>query len=187
MNPDSKMKNRRSLVWTGFWIGVLVSLFAYFGIAGLLFLIGWFQLPEEELAIFTSLFYGIVFFIALGGVRAESRRHKMLVTKGVYEQPAPPESPARKTFRRVRTVLWYGFGAFALGWLTPALVIYWAELKNPHWAVSISALIFSFVAGTAYVLKRAGRLGKGADYFSLFGGVCLGALLAQRIMGMVKL
>jgi hypothetical protein len=187
MQTDRKENIRRSWIWIGFGIGASVSLFANVGIFGLLFLIDWFQLPEEELTIFTSLFYGIVFFIALGGVRAENRRYKMLVTRDPYETPSPPESPARKRFRRIRTVLWYAFGSFSLGWLTPVMIIYWAELKDPHQAVTICAFLFSLAAGTAYVLKHGGKIRTRYDYIVLYVGVCLGALLVQRIMGVVPL
>jgi hypothetical protein len=187
MQADRKGKFRRSLGWVGFGIGVVVSLLAYFGIAGLLFIIEWSRLPEEELAIFTSLFYGIVFFIALGGVRSESRKYKMLVARRPFEPTSPPTSPARETLRRILTILWYAFSLFSLGWLTPALVIYWADTKHPHLPVSICAFIFSLVAGTAYALRRAKKTGIGnAGYFVLYLGVCLGALLAWRIMVLVE-
>jgi hypothetical protein len=182
MQADRKENIRQA--WVGFGVGASVSLLAYVGIAGLLFLIEWSRLPEEELAIFTSLFYGIVFFIALGGVRSESRRHKLLVTGKPYSKvPPDPEPKMRTRFDRIKSVLWYAFSSFSLGWLTPALVIYWADLKHPHWAVSICAGIFSLLAGTVYALKRAKKIGTRSNHIVLYVGVCLGALLSQRVMG----
>lgn len=186
MQTGMRNKTRIPAVWIGFGVGVAVSSLAHFGIDGLLFLIAQFQLPEEELVIFTSLFYGIVFFIALGGVRSESRRYKALVTRGLYVRPSPPESRARETMGRIRTVLWYIFGLFSLGWLTPALIIYWADPRHPDGAVSVCAYLFSFIAGAAYVWKRRDAVKTGYNCAMLFVGVCLGALLVDRILGILQ-
>jgi len=186
MQAGPKKNLRFPWALAGFGIGVSISFLASFGISGLLFMIEQFKLPEEELAIFTSLFYGIVFFIALGGMRTEIRRNKMLVTGKPYaKQPLPPASKSRETFDRIKTVLWYGFGIFSLGWLTPALIIYWMEPRHPDWAVSVCAYLFSFVAGTAYALKKADMIRTGYNYVVLYAGVGLGALLADRLLGVV--
>lgn len=182
---EEKKKTRRSWVLIGFGIGAVVAFLINFGIAGLLFLIGQFQLSEDELVIFTSLFYGIVFFFALGGMRFESRKYKMLVTGRPFQAPPPPVSKIRETMGRIRSVLWYIFGLFSLGWLTPALIIYWTDLKHPDWAVSIFAYLFSFAAGTAYVIKRADSEKTGYDYAMLYIGICMGALLVDRIIGVL--
>jgi hypothetical protein len=186
MQADRKATPRRPWMWVGFTIGAAVSFLAKFGIAGLLFLIQYFQVPEEELAIFTSLFYGLVFFIALGGMRTESRRHKLLLTGKPYAT-SPPELESRpKThFDRIKTVLWYVFGCFSLAWLTPALIIFWAEPKHPDWAVSVCAYLFSFAAGAIYILKREEKIKTGYNYFILCVGICLGVILVDRITGIL--
>lgn len=186
MQTGQQEKFRRSWGWIGFGIGVAVSFLVKFGIAGLLFLIAQFQMPEEELAIFTSLFYGIVFVFALGGVRIESRRHKRLVTGKPYAtSPPDPESKTRTRFDRIKTVLWYVFGCFSLAWLTPVLIIYWADPKHPDWAVSVCAYLFSLVAGTVYVLKREEKIKTVHNRVIFYIGICLGALLVDRITGVL--
>lgn len=185
MQAGNQKNIRRPWVWIGFGIGAAISFLAYFGIAGLLFLIAQFQLPEEQLAIFTSLFYGGVFFIALGGLRSESRRYKMLVTGRPCEAPPPPASKARETMGRIRTVLWYIFSLFSLGWLTPALIIYWADPKHPDWAVSVCAYLFSFAAGTYYVMKRADKAKTWYGYAMLYVGILAGTLLVDRVIGVL--
>lgn len=182
MQAREKESIRRPWVWIGFGIGAAISFLAKSGIAGLLFLVGRFQLPEEELVIFTSLFYGIVFFIALGGARSESRKYKMLVTGRPYQAPPPPASKARETMGRIRKVLWYIFSLFSLGWLTPALIIYWSAPRHPGWAVSVCAYLFSLVAGTVYMMKRAGKTKTWYNYATFYIGVCLGAFLVNRII-----
>lgn len=186
MQDGKKEKIGLPRIWVGFGIGAAVSSIAYSGIAGLIFLIEQFQLPEEELVIFTSLFYGIIFFVALGGVRAESRRYKMLVARRPFETPPPPASRARETMGRIRTVLWYVFSLFSLGWLTPALIIYWTEPKHPDWAVSVCAYLFSLFAGTVYVLKRSDKIRTGYNYAMLYVGVALGAFVVNRIFGILQ-
>lgn len=175
-------------MWVGFGIGAAISLLTKFGITGLLSLIERFQLPEEELAIFTSLFYGIVFFVALGGVRTESRRNKLLVTGKPYATSPPDPEPKTKTpLGRIKTVLWYVFSCFSLAWLTPALIIFWADPKHPDWAVSACAYLFSLVAGAVYILRWEEKIKTGYNRFILYIGICLGAILVDRIAGVLHL
>jgi len=182
MLADRKITSLRPWIWVGFGIGVSVALLTCLGISGLLFLIERVRLPEEEMAIFTSLFYGIVFFIALGSVCGESRRHKMLVSRTPFEAPSPPKSKSRETLVRIRTLLWYIFSLISLGWLTPTLIVYWANPKHPGWAISACAYLFSLVTGTVYLMKRTDRVKTGSNYIMLYVGVCLGAFLVDRII-----
>lgn len=181
MQAVKKESQRHLWIWIGIGLGGCISFLAYLGIAGLLFLVESSKLPEEELAIFSSLFYGIVFFIALGGMRTESRRHKMLLTGKPYATSLPsPESEAKKKLGRIKTILWYVFSSISIGWLTPALVIYWADPRHPDWAVSISLYLLSLVAATVYALKRAEKILTGYNYILLYAGVCLGAIIVDR-------
>lgn len=185
MQVDVKDNFRRLLIWVGFGIGASVFLLAYIGIAGLLFFISWFRLPEEELAIFTSIFYGIVFLIALGGVRYESRRTKMLITRRPFETEASLLSGQRKVFSRIKTALWYVFGSFSLVWLTPALVIYWADPRSPDMSVSLFAYLFSLIAVTVYALKRGKRIRTVTNHLILYFSAVLGALIMGRLVAVL--
>jgi hypothetical protein len=144
-----------------------------------------FKLPEEELAIFTSLFYGIVFIVAFGGVRMESRRNKMLISRGLYQEPPPSPSKKKIKIRRIKTILWVGFSVFSLGWLTPALVIYWAEPIHPEWIITAFGYLFSLVIGIAYVLKKAFEIKTLGHYVMFFVGVCFGAIVADRLFSLI--
>ena len=164
----------------GFAIGASVSVFSWLGISGLLFIIEKSRLPEEQLAIFSSLFYGIVFFIALGGVRAESRRYKLLISRNIYGDLPALSSEPKTTLKRIKTLLWSVFCVFALGWVTPALVIYWSVPKHTGWAVAACACLSSLVAGVSFVFKRKINLQTSYDQLMFFGGLFLGVALLVR-------
>ncbi len=179
MQTNQKKYKRIPWVCLGFGIGVSVSVIVCFGISALLFIIDKFRLPEQELIIFSSLFYGIVFFIALGGMRAETHRYKLIVSKKPFEELSPPPAKSKMTIDRIKTILWVIFSIFSLGWLTPALVIYWAVPIHPTRVISGCAWLFSLIAGAAYIFKKNSDIETPYHHFIFFVGICLGIVLVN--------
>ena len=177
-------KNNKRVPWTlvGMGIGVSISVLSWIGISELLSVIKKSKLPEEELIIFTSLFYGIVFFIALGGVRAESRRYRLLISKTPYGELPPPPSKAKATLNRIKTILWHIFCMVSLGWLTPVLIIYWAGLTHSKWAVATCACFSSLLAGAYYVLKKTDEMKMASNHLFFSIGVIIGAALVTILI-----
>ena len=181
---DTNKKKSQKVPWIliGFGIGLCISVLSWFGISGLLSIIEKSKLPEEELAIFTSLFYGIVFFIALGSLRAESRGYKLLISRKPFGDLPPPVSGAKAALNRVKTFLWRVFSLFSLGWLTPALVIYWAHFKHPRWTVATCACLSSLLAGSVYAVKKKDKMKTPHNGLIFFFGIIFGAAL---VAGMI--
>lgn len=177
-------KKRLSWIWAGIGIGALVSLLTHLGIRGILFFIEDSHLPKQELIIFTNLFYGIVFFIALGGLRTENKRYKRIVSRNPYNHIPPPVlSKARARFKRIKTILWIVFSAVSLGWLTPALVIFWTAPKNPRVAVIACAYLFSMVVGVAYGLgNNRNETPQPRGYLMLLVGILLSASVINGLI-----
>lgn len=164
-------------------MGVSASLLGYFGISGLLFAIELFHMPEEQLAIYTSLFYGVIFFFAFSGFRAETRRHRMLMTKKLYEEvpSAPIRTKARAQMARVRRCIWVLFSVVSLGWITPALVIYWMEPLHVARMVVVSASLVGVAAGIFFVRRKIENVKTTYDLFRFFVGLCIGIYLANSL------
>ena len=180
---DGKPSKRIRWALPGFGIGASISVLTWLGISGLLRVIENSKLPEEELAIFTSLFYGIVFFIALGGVRAESRRHKFLISRKIYGDLTEPPSKAKGSINRTKTMLWSVFCLFSMVWVTPALVIYWADPKHTGGAVAACVCLASLVAGVSFVFKKTINIKAPYDHLMFFIGLFFGtALVAGAIV-----
>jgi len=185
MDSSNKQNGKRpikrvSWVRIGFGIGVSVALLGYFGISGLLFAIEKFEIPEEQLTIYTSLFYGIIFFIAFSGFRVETRRHRMLLSRKPYEELSQPiTTKAKEKLKRIRSILWLIFTVVSLGWITPALLIYWMEPRHIVRPVVICSSLLGVAAGILIVLKRTQDTKTPYDYFLFSVGLFLGIYLAN--------
>jgi hypothetical protein len=180
MQPNRKIIGRVSWIRIGFGIGVSISLLGYFGISAIIFAIDTFQIPKEQLTIYTSLFYGIIFFIAFSGVRVETRRQRMILSRKPYEEPSTPiTTKARERIKRIRSISWGVFTIVALGWITPALIIYWMGPRHVARYIVCFSCLLGVAAGIVFVIRKIRDFKTAHDYFLFSGGLCLGMYLAN--------
>lgn len=158
----------------GLGIGLSISLLVHFGIMGLLLLLNTLNLAEQEILIFSCLFYAVVFFIARSGVRVDNRRNRDFVTRQAYEEHPPTKR--KVAIGRIKTVLWVTFGCIAIGWITPVLLIYWSDPQDPEWAITASIFIFTSAAAVAFFLKNDKKIKSTVDRITFFIGAGLGAI-----------
>ena len=164
--------------WTviGFAIGVSISLFVRFGINLLLSLVKNLNLPEHEVVLYTSLFYGAIFFIAWFGLRADRRSNQALISRWprLIEDDPPPKSKINSMISRVKTILWSAFGIFSVVWITPALILYWVAPKHPERGILACTILFSLAGATAFFLKNSHKIQTAVSRLMFFIGVCFG-------------
>ncbi len=169
-------------VVNGFIIGISVSLFVCSGVMPLIKMVKNLELPEHEVLIFTVLFYGIIFFIAHSGVRTGTRRTKELISRSAFKHysKAPPET--KSTADRVKTVLWNTVTIISVTWVTPALIIYWAEPRHLNRAYSACCILFSLAGAIAYLLRTRKQNKSMANRILFFVGVCSGVFVVVSFL-----
>ena len=136
------------------------------------------KLPEHEVLLFTVLFYGVVFFIAHAGVRANTRRNRALISRNSIKDFSTTPTGMKSVIARAKTVLWNIITIISVIWLTPALVIYWVAPRHPAMAITVCCFIFS-LAGATGVLFKIGKQNQTVyKKLMFFVGVCSGVLTA---------
>ena len=168
--------DRSPWIVNGFVIGFSISLFVCFGVIFLLSMIKKLKFPEHEVLVLTVLFYGIIFFIAHSGVRADTRRNRALISRNSIKNFSKAPAETKSTKARVKTILWNMITIISVAWVTPALIIYWISPRHPHMAYAACCFLFSLAGATAYLLKTGKQNQTVYNRIIFFTGVCLGVL-----------
>jgi hypothetical protein len=178
------MNERRRLFCflSGLAIALLVSLFVIFGTNLMLRIIRAFDLPTQALVIYTSIFYGIIFFIARASVPVNRRPLSLQETEeGLLDEGENPPKK-RPAISLLLTILWVLFGIFSVLWVTPALVIYWSSPIYPDKITALLALIFGLASAAIYFALKNERFHSILDRLLFLGGTCLGLSISVWII-----
>jgi hypothetical protein len=171
------MEKKKPLVslLSAFAITSLVMLAVRFGAEFVLYMIGSFELSREVLVIYTSILYGIVFFIARIGARSNKQRSVPDITDYGQDDNETKilfkKSPIKA---RVRTFLWVFFGAFSVFCLTPGLVIYWSSPIHPEKITAVLGSFFGLASAAIYFAVKNERFPKIIDRLFFLIGTFLG-------------
>ena len=162
---------------SGISIAVIISLFASLGINFILTLINNLHLSKQLVVIYTSIFYGIVFFIARAGVRIKKNpRYRSFYREDPDEEPESI-SGIKSMLSRVGSVLWIAFGVISIVLLTPALVIYWKSPLNPDRIIMTCGFFFSLAGAVAFFFQNNEKIKSTSGRIIFFSGVFLGLLV----------
>ena len=174
---DQKSWSYLFCLFTGLGIVLVISLFVRSGISFILSLLNNLQLPKQVVVIYTSIFYGIVFFIARAGVRVKKRSRYGSLYKDDLEEEEESISGNKSMLSRARSLLWIAFGVISILLLTPALIVYWRSPLNPGRIIMICGVIFSLAGTGIFFIQNSEKIQSVAGRIMFFSGVISGILL----------
>ena len=174
---NNRIIDRCPWILSGFIIGISISLFVCFGIIFLLSLIEKLKLPEQEILIFSVLFYGIIFIIARSGVRVNTRRNRALVSRNSIKEFSEVSAETNSAATRTKTILWNMVTIISVVWLTPVLILYWTTPRHPNVAIASCCFIFSVLGAIAFLFKVGKQGQTGYNKLMFFIGVCSGVFV----------
>ena len=138
------------------------------------------KFPEQEVLIFSVLFYGLIFFVAHSGVRANTRRNRALISKNSFKDRSKVPAGTKSTIDLAKTVVWNIIAIISVVWVTPALIIFWAAPRHLVVAYAACCFIFSLAGATAYLFKTGKQNQTVHNRLLFFVGVCSGVLAVTR-------
>ena len=183
MNKNRKNNWLLCLLY-GFGISFLIALFVLLGVQFMLFLLAGWKLPREVVVVYTSLFYGIVFFIARIGTRAKNRWKQITINEEDLEDETEIFTKKRSIISRIRSVLWILFAIFSVLWLTPTLVIYWTSPLHSNSIFTLFSFVFGFTASVIYFVVNTEKFLSITDRLIFFLGACSGPIIVIYFFNM---
>ena len=172
---------------SGFRIAFLSALFVILGVCFTLWLLENWQLQKEILVIYTSIFYGIIYFIARAGVRVKSYRQNANLNEKNLKDKIESPFKIKSLISRVRIIAWYFFWIFSILWLTPAAVIYWASPLHPNRIIMLFAFILSLATASIYFIENIEKFLSITNRLIFYLGACLGSIITIYIFSLLYL
>jgi len=161
---------------TGFAVSFLTASFVWYGVTFVLYLFDRWQISTIN----TIILYAMLFILAKVGTQFQHRKQKRKETR---TEPSDGVSPNRPRARAtLLSALWYGVAIFAIAWLTPSVVIYWASRSPypPHTILPF-AYLFSLTAAALLSLGHDDRFATWKSKLAYTAGACLGPVLLHVI------
>ena len=180
-----KENNRILCLLSGFGIAFLSALFVILGVCFMLWLLDNWQLQKEIVVIYTSIFYGIIYFIARAGVRVKSHGQNANLNEKNLEDKIEAPSKIKSLISRVRFIAWSFFWIFSILWLTPVVVIYWASPLHPNRIIMLFAFILSLATASIYFLGKIEKFLSITNRLIFYLGACLGSIIAIYIFSLL--
>ena len=177
-----KRKRQFKSFVSGFVITLLVVLLVKFGVDFVLSIIGSFELSNHVLVFYTSIFYGIVFFIARAGVRIKNQRLNPDLPEENLLDEIESLSKKKSIISVMRSLLWLIFAAFSVLWLTPALVVYWSSPIYPDKMTALVGSLFGLASAAIYYAAKNEKFPLVMDRVLFITGTCLGLLISGWIV-----
>jgi hypothetical protein len=162
----------------GFGISLLIAVFVRSGVPFILYLLDRWQVSTIN----TIVLYAMLFIVAKAGTQLQGRRPKAAQNpKKVRDKDATPKNTPKPV--GFLMIVWSFIGIYGILWLTPALIIYWADLPPyPPQKILLFVYLLSIASAAVFLFANEEDFSTWKDKTSYFAGACLGPVIVDYLL-----